>query len=263
MGKIIDLTGQKFGRLLVLGLGDIHMSPSGKRRYAWKCRCDCGKEVEVLAQSLKSGHTQSCGCYAIEQSRERKGKTIHRRNKAEICGDYVVMYTSNGEPFYVDTEDYDRVKDIGWWKDHAGYIIGQKNGKELKMHRVIMDCPDGMEVDHIHGNMTRNDNRKSNLRIVTKSENGRNKGLLPTNKSGVTGVSWNKQNNKWEAYITHLGHHHFLGFSDTIEGAAKLRKQAEEKYFGEYAYSASQEKGDPESISSSETENQSRISMAV
>ena len=103
-----------------------------------------------------------------------------------------------------------------------------------------MDCPDGFEVDHIHGENTRNDNRKSNLRIVTKSENGRNKGLLPSNTSGITGVSWDKNKKKWGAYITYLGKHYFLGYAETVEEAAELRRCGEIKYFGEFSFEASQ-----------------------
>lgn len=50
-----DLTGQRFGRLTVMHF--VSMSPA-----TWHCRCDCGREVDVAANNLKSGHTTSCGC---------------------------------------------------------------------------------------------------------------------------------------------------------------------------------------------------------
>ena len=63
MGKHIDLTGKKFGRLTVI-------SKSYKRDKSgnvyWNCKCDCGKEVEVRGRNLKDGHTKSCGCIKNE-----------------------------------------------------------------------------------------------------------------------------------------------------------------------------------------------------
>ena len=57
MGKLIDLTGQRFGRLVVIGRGE------NKGRFTcWNCKCDCGNEKVIRATDLKSGKTQSCGC---------------------------------------------------------------------------------------------------------------------------------------------------------------------------------------------------------
>ena len=63
--KLIDLTGQRFGRLVVIGL---------ERRdngAIWRCRCDCGKEHVVRGTSLRAGSTESCGCLLSETARER------------------------------------------------------------------------------------------------------------------------------------------------------------------------------------------------
>ena len=66
MGAFINLLGQRFGRLTV-----IERMPNNIRKQAmWKCVCDCGKEVIVVAGHLRSGHTQSCGCYGHERSAE-------------------------------------------------------------------------------------------------------------------------------------------------------------------------------------------------
>lgn len=56
MGRLIDLTGQKFGRLTVLER-DLN-----RKGVYWICRCDCGNVKSILGQHLKSKHTQSCGC---------------------------------------------------------------------------------------------------------------------------------------------------------------------------------------------------------
>jgi hypothetical protein len=61
--------GQKFGRLLVLEEYFL-LQKNGKNQRFCKCQCDCGAIVEVSASHLKSGHSQSCGCYNKERSSE-------------------------------------------------------------------------------------------------------------------------------------------------------------------------------------------------
>ena len=70
MGNLIDITGRRFGRLVVIS----RSYPNGKDRATrWLCQCDCGKEKIILRGSLKSGSTKSCGCLQIEHIR-RVGK---------------------------------------------------------------------------------------------------------------------------------------------------------------------------------------------
>lgn len=65
MAKAIDLTGQRFNRLIVI---ERDVEKKDKSRQAWwKCKCDCGNELSVRGQSLRSGNTQSCGCYGFEK----------------------------------------------------------------------------------------------------------------------------------------------------------------------------------------------------
>lgn len=58
MGKLIDLTGQRFGKLVVLE----NMGKLDGHRYYWKCQCDCGTIANIKGDSLRSGNTKSCGC---------------------------------------------------------------------------------------------------------------------------------------------------------------------------------------------------------
>lgn len=64
MSKHVDVTGQKFGRLLVVGKAGIAVSIGKRARRVslWLCRCDCGAEMTVRLGNLKSGNTSSCGC---------------------------------------------------------------------------------------------------------------------------------------------------------------------------------------------------------
>ena len=62
MGKLIDLTKRKFDRLEVICRAPDYVYQSGRKEVVWKCRCDCGKELNVLGVSLRNGTTKSCGC---------------------------------------------------------------------------------------------------------------------------------------------------------------------------------------------------------
>lgn len=71
MAKLIDLTGQRFGKLTVLRQGKGRHTKGGVYKTTWICRCDCGNETETDAERLKSGHTTSCGCFKKENKGSR------------------------------------------------------------------------------------------------------------------------------------------------------------------------------------------------
>ena len=77
MGKHIDLTGQRFGRLTVIKRFGEYVRPCGVTSITWECLCDCGKTTIVRSDKLKSGHKTSCGCYQSEffVKTHGKGKT--------------------------------------------------------------------------------------------------------------------------------------------------------------------------------------------
>lgn len=66
MSKFKDLTGQRFGKLIVVSRADDYIKPNGNKIIQWRCVCDCGNEVVVRGEYLKSGHTKSCGCLTSE-----------------------------------------------------------------------------------------------------------------------------------------------------------------------------------------------------
>lgn len=76
MGVKIDLTGQRFGRLTVVRLGEFR-----NHAYQWVCKCDCGNVAEASASHLKSGHTKSCGCLRREGGKEVRDLTGQRFGK--------------------------------------------------------------------------------------------------------------------------------------------------------------------------------------
>ena len=227
MSKLIDLTEKKFNRLTVIKRAE--NTKNGAAR--WLCKCDCGNtnHIIVTSRNLISGHTKSCGCLQ-DISRIKSHK---KYNTYDLSGEYGIGYTSKGESFYFDLEDYNKIKDYCWRINKDNYVV-TKNG--TMFHRIVTECPLNYLVDHKHGERTRNDNRKYNLRICTNLENNKNQKIKLTNTSGTTGVVWNKKNNKWIAQITVNYKNIYLGSFINFEDAVKARKEAEEKYFGEWSY---------------------------
>lgn len=240
MSKARDLTGLKFGRLTVVKRVEDHICyPSGYRTSQWLCKCDCGNEITIVGKALtRKNGTKSCGCFA----KENMSKVKKKYNTYDLTGEYGIGYTFKGEEFLFDLEDYDKIKGYCWYKDKKGYIVSTdgETRKTILFHRIVTDCPDGFMPDHIHGKETVYDNRKSNLRIVNKQQNGMNSALSKNNTSGVTGIKWHSRDNVWESCITVNYKRIYLGRYNKFEDAVKARKEAEEKYFGEFSYDNSQ-----------------------
>jgi hypothetical protein len=224
-----ELERPKYGRLTILeSLGRIN------NRYYSKCLCECGNIVIKRTDRVKHGNTRSCGCLGDETRKINAPKARKRQNRYHINGNIVEMFTASGYKFIIDKDDFEKVCDGNWYEDKAGYIEGRVNRHKIKLHRFIINCPKELEVDHI--NHDKSDNRKCNLRIVTRSQNNMNHKLRKNSKSGKTGVNWYERGKKWEAGITVNKKHIYLGRYNNLADAIKARKDAEIKYFGEYAY---------------------------
>lgn len=226
MGKFVDLTGNKYGRLTVIK----RIETDRGERVKWLCQCDCGNLHTTVSYSLTHGLCQSCGC--INQSAEYR----RSNNYYDLSGNYGIGFTAKNEAFYFDLEDYDIIKNIGWSCNSQGYIIGNItiNGKQrhIGLHRLIMGSPEKMMVDHINGNKL--DNRKSNLRICNNKENTRNSSVQKRNKLSAKGVSIT-HSNTYQAQIQVDGKLKYLGSYKTIKEAADAYDLAAQKYFGEFA----------------------------
>lgn len=145
---------------------------------------------------------------------------------------------TQGKVAIVDDQDYALVSQYKWcakwngrhWYSHKSIV---KNGRQytLFMHRFITDAPTGMQVDHVNGDTL--DNRRSNLRLCTPSENQQNRGRPISNSSGYKGVR--KDGNRWCAAIMVNGKYFHLGsFAEPVE-AAHAYDSAARRHFGEYA----------------------------
>lgn len=140
----------------------------------------------------------------------------------------------------VDDQDYALISRYKWWaKSHRGakYAHARKPGTTdqfILMHRLVLDAPAGVEVDHING--VGLDNRRSNLRHATRMENACNRGPNKNNTTGFKGVSWHLSESKYQAAITVDGRPIFLGnFRDPVD-AARAYDAAARRLHGEFAY---------------------------
>ena len=70
--KLIDLTGQKFGRLTVIERAENHITNNGCVKTQWLCECCCDNKTRIVVntQNLRNGHTKSCGCLRIEEAKK-------------------------------------------------------------------------------------------------------------------------------------------------------------------------------------------------
>jgi hypothetical protein len=220
--------GKVFGRLTVLEKYDMVEvnHKTGKRVSRYLCKCKCGNECIVKANDLRSGGTQSCGCYKRDRIRE----ALKHTNEYEIDGNVVHMFTRKGEEFLISTVDLDMVLERSWCINDKGYVIST-SPTHAYLHNYILGTDTSKYYgDHI--NHDRLDNRRENLRIVTPSQNRMNSGVRKDTPFGVVGVF--KSGDRYGARISKNHKTIFLGYFDTVEEATKCRLAAEKEYFGEY-----------------------------
>lgn len=245
-----DIIDKNFGRLVVLEyLGHFVKDGTKNKRHYYKCKCTCQKNTIVTVDRYKllSGHTTSCGCKAVE--------SIKQRNKEDNPSKYLIKQINQN---YIDEFNVGHIKmsntknemlcDVEcmeyllkyYWHEKNGYARSSENKEKVYAHRLVANAGNynvNNQVDHINGNTL--DNRKQNLRIVSSRQNGLNSSIRIDNTSGVTGVCWDKRKQQWLARVFENKKEIYLGHFDEFEDAVIARRKGEEKYYGEYSYSAS------------------------
>ena len=136
----------------------------------------------------------------------------------------------------LDEEDYEKIKKHSWCLDKQPNknIFYVKNSSLGKIYNFLMNPPKGMLVDHFNHNTL--DNRKCNLRICTRSQNGMNQFPMKNKTSKYKGATWNKSTNKWHSKIKLNRKTIHLGRWKTQRQAAKAYNCAASILFGEFAY---------------------------
>lgn len=143
----------------------------------------------------------------------------------------------HGHILLLDDVDAHLGEQYNWFPEPNGsgtcYAIAKHEQARLTLHRILIDAPCHLMVDHINGNGL--DNRRSNLRLATNSQNQANRRLLSLNTSGFRGVTFNKACNKWQAGIKLQGKSYHLGLFTQAEDAARAYDQKSIEMFGEFA----------------------------
>jgi hypothetical protein len=212
----LNILGQRFGQLTAI-------RDTGERKsdcVVWEFRCDCGNIFYATTNSVRTGHTRSCGCvkrkYRTNQSHDLTGKKF-------------------GYLTVIKEVEIDRSK--------------EENKKQRANFLWLCQCDCGNFVEDvtnaiISGNRTSCGCMYRSPELFKKAQeasgkfNGtlisqlKSKKVWETNTSGVRGVCPGK-NGKWRAYIVFKRKSISLGQYDTIEKAAEARKRGEERYFGE------------------------------
>lgn len=137
----------------------------------------------------------------------------------------------------VDEQFIPALSKYHWTLSPGGYAWAKKpGGGMVMMHRLIWALakrPDCQSIDHINRN--RLDNRLDNLRAATHTQNGANKGLLPTNTSGYKGVYWDEPHGFWRAQIRKRGKFYHLGYFEIPEDAAYAYNKKARQLYREFA----------------------------
>jgi len=192
-----------------------------KTKVAVKCD-KCGREWEIMPYTTKSCALCSRKTYP-----------------PEITADYGewVEFAVRGGIIKIDKLDFVNIVKSSVYVDSRGYptmLNPKKRGTHISLHKLIMDGGDGLMVDHIDRDPC--NNRRKNLRYVTRSQNAMNSKCRSDSKSGIRGVSLRGGKTKrWIASIHANGETHYLGSFSSLSDAKIARKGGEERYFGEYA----------------------------
>lgn len=191
-----------------------------------KCKY-CGKDIvtwECLADRKKFCNRK---CKALWQN--KPNDIVLKDDHAEI-----IINHKNGEVIVlIDLEDVEKIKIAKWQAQydktindyyiHAHERNNYSERKIFRLHRFLMNTPEGMECDHINRNPK--DNRKCNLRNVEPIINKQNKGFYKNNKSGYKYIHWDKRNEKWVVEIKRNNVKTVYGRYEKLEDAIQRRNK--------------------------------------
>lgn len=203
MGRLKELSGERFGKLTVL-----HRSEEPHSRVYWTCRCDCGNIVEATTSNLKSGHVVSCGCRRVSPYiGKRYGKLVVLEKTEET-----VQHGSTKSPLWKCRCDCGNIVLVRLDSLTSGTTrsCGCMTAEKVEKMREAAGYIEGTQVTRIRKIMEQN---------AGEGEE-------------VIGVTY--QQNKWRATIKFQGKKYNLGRYDNRAEAAEARRFAEKELFGAF-----------------------------
>ncbi len=218
------LKGKTFGYLTVL-------EPTGRKSrkdILWRCRCKCGKEIEVTAGLLVRGNTTSCGCLNVDilihSNRYEEGTSLRQSMEEKVlnpnsASGYVGVVphrdkwsahiTYKGKHYYLGT--FSKIEDA---------IRARASAKEAVMEDAARIYE---ETDYLYGEVPHRPPRPQKEDKPLASEKYHAK--RNDNTSGHAGVK--AEGKRWKAEIAYQGNRYHLGLYDSFENAVEIRKKAE------------------------------------
>lgn len=201
MGERKDLTGRRFGKLVVLSQTEKRMDGGS---IVWRCRCDCGQFAEVSARRLIRGKVRSCGCLSAALYKDYVGKRFGRLTVTAPAG----KIRKNGST-------------VTWWKCRCDC------GRETVVTQSALQSGDTQSCGCLQKERTRECLGLAGGTSAAILE--RNKQVRKNNTSGYTGVV-RTADGKWAAYINFKKKRYWLGRYADLEEAVKARQRGEEMH---------------------------------
>lgn len=168
--KALDLEGKVFSRLTVIEFAGRRRTSGGESKRTWRCMCKCGNETVVDTGNLVKGMTTSCGCF----DKERRIK--HGMHDTRFYRIWEDMKSRCDNP---NTECFERYGGRG-----ISYVESWKSFENFR-DEMFEGYDENLTLDRIDPN---GDYCKENCQWATKQEQGRNRTMMTSNKTGVTGV---------------------------------------------------------------------------
>lgn len=161
-----------------------------------------------------------------------------------VIGQYAYIPLTQGYTATIDAADVPLVEGYNWTayvRPNGAVHVFRKATIEGKLrnvwlHRVIAQTPDGLDTDHVDGDGL--NNVRTNLRFATRSQNNRNQRRHDRNTSGHKGVSWHKKDKRWRACIHVNNRYIHLGHFVNIEDAVAAYENASAELHGEFGRTA-------------------------
>ena len=185
----VNLTGQRFGRLLVVDEAEPQVYHTPKRKVVkrrWRCLCDCGQQCVVSMSNLRSGHTKSCGCLQDEcRQAHIKKMTIHNEWKTRLFGIWTGIKNRTSNP---NVESFGRYGGRGIaicdeWKESYD---------AFRRWAISHGYQDNLSIDRINPD---GDYTPDNCRWVTVKEqanNRRSNRYITYNNPTLTLMQWSE-----------------------------------------------------------------------